>query len=243
VSRPSASLFNEDVKADIGTITASMPAPGRAYNLTPRRKTMHEAIKALEKLQTEFDERLMDSIPPENFHILFARVLKEIIEFKRTLGTRTETAVLIDKAQRMLEVAGRYHLNNGVSAPQKTADRFRQNVDELFELLEKQLRIDEKFVAEAEKLELFRAALEACGIDDYVSRGLGRWAHKRTSDEKTTGLAYARNNIEQFAALVHDLGSDRDAVRNRLPSSDEVHWIALFQRVKLLTGELALIPA
>lgn len=201
---------------------------------------MHEAIKALEKLQPEFDERYMDSIPPETFHFLFAKILKEILAFKQNPGTRQEAAHLIGMAQRMLEAAGRHHLNNGVIATQKTADRFRDNVNELFKLLNKQ-GVDEQLVAEADKLDLFRAALDACGIQEDSSPSFGRWVRK--PEEKAKGMAYAQENIKEFAVLVHQLGVDGNAVRNRFPSPEEAGWIALFRSVKLLTGEIALIPA
>jgi len=201
---------------------------------------MHEAIKALEKLQPDFDERCMDSIPSENFHILFAKLLKEILAFKQSPGSQQETAQLIGMAQRMLEAAGRHHLNNGVSATRKTADRFRDAVNELFELLNKQLKVDEQLVVETEKLDLFRAALDACGIHEDSTPGFGRWGRK--PEEKANGLAYAKEHIEEFAVLAYELGSDRNAVRIRLPSQEQAGWIALFRSVKLLTGEIMLIP-
>lgn len=202
---------------------------------------MHEAIRALEKLQPEFDERLMDSIPPENFHILFAKLLKEILAFKQAPGTRDEATQLIRMVQRMLETAGRHHLNNSVNATQKTADRFRDNVNELFEILRTQLGVDEQFVAEAEKLDLFRAALDACEIPEQFSPSFSRWGRK--PEEKAKGLTYAQEHIKEFAMLTYELGRDRDALRSRLPSPEEAGWIKLFRSVKLLTTEIALIPA
>lgn len=204
---------------------------------------MHEALKEIEKLQPNFDERIMGAINAEQFHKLLARLLDVILGYRQQPGTKGETAQLILKAHGLLEKVGRHHLNDGVVATLKTVNLYHECIEELSWLLRTHLGVDENLVAESEKLNQFRIALVACSIPEGTAHPFfSRWDKPPDADAQSQALTFARDHIEESSRLAYALGGDRNALSERLPTPERTGWIALFQQVRLLTGQISFIP-